>query len=276
MVKKPFLSAFGAAHLDRIARLESAPAPTSVPATVHTFAGGAAFNVARQFVRAGGAATLWTPGNAHDLAAGAAGVLLRSIPSTVDAPPSYTAIVDPDGELVVAASDMRRYDELPALGDTIEYGNHVLLDANLSTSALRSIVSRCPAEARLYAMAVSPAKIDRLMELPRRLDVLFANVHEIAALGLDPERPPNFCRAAVITDGARRLVHVDERSRTVHDVDAIRPVDVTGAGDAVAGAFLRATIAGASKSDALRLASEAARETILGEGPYPFLRTTPC
>ena len=257
------LTAVGAAHFDHIARLLSAADAASVPGVTQRFAGGAAFNAVRQFVRAGGTATLHVPGPIVRLRRYAGGVQLCSLTSSATEP-SYTAILDSEGELVVAVADMRSYDQLaPCAADVVPLAPYMLVDANLPTALLERLAQRLPNHAKLFAMAVSPAKIVRLAGIAERIDILFCNEREHAAAPLP-------VRATVVTAGADPVRYEDATEAISHPIDRTVPVDVTGAGDAVTGAFLFANLSGASHAEALQAAVNAARETIAGEGPFPF------
>ena len=256
------LSAFGAAHFDTIAKLDRPPEPASIPGRVRRYAGGAGFNASRQHVRAGGRATLHTPGPVEQLRPYAAGVALAPIGAS-DGGPSYTAILDPAGDLVVAVADMDCYDRLQPDEADARGASHLLVDANLSAAFLEALVAGLAPEVKLYAMAVSPAKIGRLSSFAERIDILFANRRERQAANLP-------VRAALVTDGPGAMRFESADGSISHRVDPQPVVDVTGAGDAVAGTFLFALMNGSDPATALAMAAAAAAETIAAAGPFPF------
>lgn len=265
------LLAFGACHLDRIARLDSSPHPASIPGRVTSFPGGAAFNVCRHVAQAGFDPCLWTAGDVVVDRTMAVGVDLRALPNEGTSPPSYTAILDPSGGLVVAVADMERYDTLPPfIPEELAGATEVLIDANLSATFLAELVANIPASARVHAMAVSPAKVGRLLPFADRVDVLFASRAEIEALPGKFHEACALFRAVVVTEGHLPVRHVSAGRTIVQVIELIDPRDVTGAGDAMAGGFIGARLSGADVRQALASGASAARRTILAEGPFPF------
>ena len=262
------LLAFGAAHLDRIARLDGAPRTASIPGRVRAHAGGAAFNAARHVAAAGALVDLWTPGEIEAVEPAASGVRLHPLGATAGEAPSYTAVLDPEGELVLAVSDMRRYDELHAsVPPPAKSAEALLVDANLPAPFLQELADTMSAGTALYAMAVSPTKIGRLLPIAERIDCLFANRAE--AEELPPGSLSRF-RSVVLTDGPNGLLYIEGETRTAYLVETVRPIDVTGAGDAIAGGFVAARLSGRSIAEALAAAEAAAQRTIMVEGPFPF------
>ena len=267
----PSLVAFGAAHLDAIATLDQPPRAASVPGRVRTFAGGAAFNAARHVAAAGRTVELHTPGAIEAVRSAAAGVSLRPLGDALHGAPSYSAILDPDGELVVAVADMRAYDELEADVALPQIdAAHVLVDANLPSAVLARLASRLPPVTALHAMAVSPAKARRLLAVAKRIDVLFANAREIEAVASGPRQAAELFRSVVMTDGPRGIHHFAGAAHRHQPAAPREVVDVTGAGDAVAGGFLAARLSGSSIAEALVAGAEAAARTLQVAGPFPF------
>lgn len=258
----------GGAHLDRRGMIEGpAHLHASNPGRWLVQPGGGAFNAASALARLGNAVTLIAPrggDTAGELVAAAveeAGIEDRPVVFLDRATPTYTAILDERGDLVVALADMALYDafrprqcDRRQLREAIAGADFVLTDANLSADTLAALASRCrEAGTPLAAIAISPAKVVRLKPALPDLACLFMNSREAAALaGADegnghwPERlRAEGLRSAVISSGADAVVAYDEDG-----VWRIRPprvesvVDVTGAGDALAGATLSALAAG--------------------------------
>ena len=276
VIRSTDVLAFGAAHWDTIARLSEATCAASVPGHTARHAGGAAFNVCRHLASAGLGVTLAVPHDdvAIEKAALAANVTLVPLAATEPAAPSYTTILDSSGDLVVACADMRAYDTLPPSAvastfATIVDPDAVLLDANLPMPVLERIVDRFAGRAILAGLAVSPAKVGRFASVLGRLDVLFTSQAEREALGeLDEHDLP---RALIVTNGSRPIEIVSANTMDLVPVMPVRPVDVTGAGDALAGATLVHLLRGSDVTNAVRQACRVATHAVRHEGPF-----TPC
>jgi sugar/nucleoside kinase (ribokinase family) len=162
-----------------------------------------------------------------------------------------------------------------ALREAISNARAILVDANLPEAALRAVAER--AVGPIFAIAISPAKAPRLTAIASRIHTIFMNIREAKALtGHDDARQRldglaalGFSRA-VITDGSRAVLVLDgEACQAVIPPSAAKVADVTGAGDALAGA----TLAALSKdnntglADAVRSGVAAAQLTLRVEGP---------
>jgi pseudouridine kinase len=162
--------AIGGAHIDRKGWLDArtGPAPP-IPAIGRAEPGGGVFNAARNLARLGHQVTLVAPRGGDGAAASwwrgrEAQAGLRIVPLTFldRATPSYTAILEPDGNLVTALADMALYDLVPArrlltvAAAQVEAwsGPILLMDSNLPESALAGL-----AEA---AACARPAACSRL------------------------------------------------------------------------------------------------------------------
>jgi pseudouridine kinase len=247
----------GAAHVDVKARLVGETHPgTSNPARVVRTPGGVAGNVARNLGRLGLPVSLFTMlgddpegrallGDLHAAAVDTSGVLRSSGPPTA----SYTAVLDRDGRLVVAAADMEVYDALDtAWADRVGRALHgfdvLVVDANLSAATLAGLL-RHAGTSLVLADPVSVPKAGRLEGVLSRLDAVFPDRAEALVLaGLLPgvETSVAASAAAIRRRGARAVVvslgsrgaYLDEPAgvRQVGPHAARTVVDVTGAGDA--------------------------------------------
>src|SRR5690606_21264876 len=110
---KPKILAVGAAHLDRRGRMSGNYVPAaSNPGTIHEEVGGGVFNALRNAVRHGVSGALLSlrggdlAGNAVARAVYEAGVSDLSVTFIDRTTPSYTALLDADGELIVGFADM--------------------------------------------------------------------------------------------------------------------------------------------------------------------------
>ena len=106
----------GGAHVDRRGRISGETAPgASNPGSWFVEAGGGAFNAARNLARLGHRVRLVSPrggdadGDIVATAAEAAGIEDTPFTFLDRATPSYTAIIERDGNLVIALADMDLY-----------------------------------------------------------------------------------------------------------------------------------------------------------------------
>jgi len=277
----------GATNLDRICRLELPMAGgASIPGRVSEFPGGAGLNVASNLAAFGVPVTIATV-LGSDIAADVLtraindrGVLAR-IHTVEGASASYTAILQPDGDLVVAVNDMDVYRQFDAdtLADeikTLEEADWLIIDANLETSALEDLM-RTPA--RLAALTVSTAKAPRLRGFTGKLDLLFTNRREALAMGgkdvggsmdaVTETLRELDVKQAVISDGPSPVMVLDDGECTFIPVPSCPAIsDVTGAGDALVAGTLQRLMTGENLCDAVRSGIAAAQAILQVEGPW--------
>lgn len=280
----------GGCHLDRKALADAAlVAGVSNPASVMAGFGGVARNVAENLCRLGVAVELVS--RLGDDADGR-GVLalLRSLPLGIEnvtqSPAMPTAFhliaLQPDGEMLVGLADMRIYDEITAallrgLPKDLWQADAVFADCNLPAESLSFIAEAVDSSCALAINGVSPAKATRAAQVIAAADFLFVNEAEAAALtgagtGKGVGRPePEALAAAllakgvgevVLTLGAEGLLLADDR-RCLRLNSLPGPLrDVTGAGDALAAAYLESRLQGLDMEAAGRRALAAARLTL--------------
>lgn len=271
------IAVFGGAHIDRRGRISGSTAPgASNPGTWFEEAGGGGFNAARNLSRLGHCVTMIGPrggdaaGDIVAAAAEAAGVIDRPFIFLDRKTPSYTAILENDGNLVIALADMDLYAlftprrlQQRATREIATASELVLMDANLPPETLASLLGSAGTDKRLRAgIAVSPAKVVRYRECLAGLDFLFMNEAEARALtGAEPataEEWPLLLRSAglsggVVTRGSRAAVAFDREGACLGRPPALPALaDVTGAGDALASGFLSARLAGGDICACLR------------------------
>ena len=187
----------GGAHLDRRGRIGG---PTvmgaSNPGSLFEEAGGGGFNAARNLARLGAAVTMVSPRGgdaAGELVAQAAcdaGITDKPFVFLDRRTPSYTAILEADGNLVIAIADMDLYRlfgprrvQQRQLREQIAAASALLTDANLPAETLAAALGLAEAKGRLKAgIAISPAKVLRFLPSLDALDLLFMNRAEAAAL----------------------------------------------------------------------------------------------
>lgn len=276
----------GAAHLDRRARLLAPPVPgSSNPVTVTTGWGGVARNVAEGLARLGMPAALLSrlgpEAEADRLLAALAAAGVEVAPATRNADAataSYTAVLDPTGELVLGLADMAIYDGMDAgffaaRAALLRGHRHWFADANLPAAGLARLLAEKPAGGFVAANTVSVAKAPRLTGLLGAVDLLFCNRAEAAALsgaGPAPEAAAAALRAAgagavVVTLGAEGALLATAAGTMRLPSPAAAARDVTGAGDALIAATLQGWIAGLPPADALRRGLAAAALTVACE-----------
>jgi sugar/nucleoside kinase (ribokinase family) len=274
--------AAGGAHIDRRGQV-SGPyiAAASNPGTMREDVGGGVFNALRTAVRRGAAASLLSlrggdaAGETVARAIREAGIADLSATFLDRSTPSYTAILDNAGELVVGFADMALYDlafpkqaRRSSLREAAKAADALLVDANLPEAALERLAGLMGSKP-VFAIAISPAKVVRLKAIMKLLTLAFLNRREVRALtGLDRDAPAaeivaglrgTGLRSAVVTAGGHAVVGYDASGAFQLAPPAPRHVaDVTGAGDALAGATVAAMLRGHPLRMALREGAAAA------------------
>jgi sugar/nucleoside kinase (ribokinase family) len=253
--------------------------------------GGGAFNALRSAVRRGVCASLLSVRGgdaAADMVARAiegAGIADISAVFLDRTTPSYTALLDSDGELVAGFADMALYEiAFPRqmvrakVREAIAAADAVLCDANLPRSALGRLVALCTNKP-VFAIAISPAKVIRLQPVLADLALLFMNRREVAALtGLEPGEPGTEMAAAlrraglqcgVVTSGSGPVLGFDAEGDFIIAPPSTQVTDVTGAGDALAGATIAALLRGLTLRAALREGVAAAMLAVASPNAVP-------
>jgi pseudouridine kinase len=260
------VTCIGAANLDRKLRSTAAIAlHTSNPGRQSESFGGVARNIAENLARLGTPAALLTAtgkdssGAALLAHAQSLGIDTGGTLQLADAASgTYTAVLDQDGEMVVALADMALYDRLdPAFIDAcqnrIAASALVVADLNLPLETVEALIAQARRlDAPLVLVAVSEPKMARLPRDLRGVRLLILNRGELAArvgrelaseTELDAavaEMRAQGARDLIVTRGADGVLFTrggageDQIVRLyAHGADI---VDVTGAGDAFAAA----------------------------------------
>lgn len=256
------LTVIGACHADITLQLETKTAAGRTnPATTHVMPGGVAANIARAlrasdvnrqigFVGATAGdddrAEKWLQSSGID------SEFLR-----MDAaPPTYTAILDQHGELLIGAADMGLYERV--LADNLlpmlpEQPRTVVIDANFPAEVLLAVAQSLPDRTELFAAGTSIEKVDRLFPLMTRLDALSLNRAEAGKLtGADDgvaalagslltklQRPD---ARILVSDGADLAALACGGEVVVSHPPEIELTNANGAGDAMAAAFFQACL----------------------------------
>lgn len=280
------IAVVGACHVDRKARAEAALIlGASNPANLQVCAGGVARNVAENLCRLGAAVELITRlGQDAEGDALLAGLTklpldLEGVTRSAAAPTAFHLIaLQPDGEMLVGVADMRIYNEvtpavLQALPQRLWSVDAIFADCNLPSETLAFLVGLRRHERRLAVNGVSPAKAVRLRPHLAACDLLFVNRQEAAALldwepqEVDPAAAAAGLLAAgvgevVITLGREGIYLARQEEALMLQNFESRLRDVTGAGDALAAAFLEARLKDCDLATAGRRALAAAQLTV--------------
>jgi sugar/nucleoside kinase (ribokinase family) len=288
--------AIGGAHIDRKGWLSAPHRPgASNPGRWESEAGGGVFNAARNLSRLGHQVTLVAPRGgdaaAEAVARAAEEAGLEDFPLTFldRATPSYSAILEPDGNLVTALADMALYDLIPArrlltsrLRERLAQADLLLMDSNLPASALAAMAEAAATLGLpLAVIAVSPAKVVRWKQSLANISCLAMNAAEAAALtGARPQSPDEWhsllasagLTGGIVTSGAGPVAAFSAASAGPASTVLLPPPldqvrDVVGAGDALASGYLDGWLAGDTIGDSLTRGIALARLTASVRGP---------
>lgn len=287
-MKRPKLLGIGGAHIDRRGVMAADYIPgASIPGKMTEETGGGVFNALRVAVQFGVSASLISVrgGDAAGelVAAEAKKAGIEDLSSTFldRTTASYTALLDRHGDVVAALADMDIYERaLPRqitrrkTRDAIDAADAVLIDANIPEESIIRLL-RIVAQKPVFALAISPAKAVRVRPVLRLLAGLFLNKREARAiLGLAPDDTSGSdelalsmsdlgLSRAILTDGANAVCMLDDGNTQLFTPPATEHVeDVTGAGDALAGASLAALLNGGTFESALAQGLAAASVTV--------------
>ncbi|MFM9695423.1 PfkB family carbohydrate kinase [Streptomyces europaeiscabiei] len=281
----------GGANMDhKVRSLAPVTRHTSNPGRSHTSPGGVGRNIAENLARLG------TP--THLIAAigrdpagesllrdtQAAGVRTDHVHLSIHPTGTYTAVLDADGDLLVAVADMTATDELsPAdlhhIRELVAGATMLVLDGNLATATLNYVADL--AKAADVPVVIDPVSVPKAALLgpgivpERPYFAVTPNKDELRALvglpvGTDEEI---LSAAAALHD--RGVTHVWVRLGPVGSVlssaghghtflpaPRTEVVDVTGAGDSMLAAFVHAVLGGAEPVEAARFGHAAAALTV--------------
>ncbi len=276
----------GAANVDRLAKITGpAVLGTSNPGSVEIRAGGVARNVAVSLINYGLNVSLYSrigddPDGAFVLQS-LSPVECHHIQSSKNArTATYTAVLGPDGELVIGHADMAIYDEItpselvliPAAFGDVEV---CFADANLPAESLAWLADH-KGRARFYVDAVSVTKSTKLTPILDRLDGLFCNSDEAAQIlgvsqafevdELARQLARLGCPAGIVTMGPDPLAIWQDNNIDVLTLEAVPAKDVTGAGDALIAGTLAKLAGMANFREAARFGIDQARLAVTKMG----------
>jgi pseudouridine kinase len=261
----------GGANVDVVARPSGRAEPaTSNPGRVTVTPGGVGRNIAEVLARLGTRTVLVSAvgGDHHgDLVVEAsteAGIDLTHLRQVDGTTGAYVAMLDAGGELMAGVADMADADLAPedVDPDLLRSADLVVLDGNLRPETLAAALDA----AGTVPVALDPVSVPKAARLRetlagRHLFLVSAGVAELAALGpvsadLVWERRGPAGSTLTGPDGPDGAV--DLPALHVDDI-----VDVTGAGDAMLGAFLHAWLRGATGAEAAAYGHAAAALTVV-------------
>jgi len=255
---------------------------TSNIGQMRTSLGGVARNVAENLARLGiGAELLSLVGDdpeGREILAGSrrAGIGMHRVavvPNAATA--SYTAIFNGDGELVIGLADMAVFDGIaPCLVEealaATQDDTLLFADANLPAAALLAVAAGKKART-LAAAPVSRQKLARLTAILPDIDILFLNRYEAATLlGRSDDDAGMLARRlaegsvgrGLLTLGPNGAIAWEAGEVTNIPALAAQPLNVNGAGDALAAATLARLACGDDFVAAARRAMAAAALTV--------------
>jgi pseudouridine kinase len=289
--ERPGVVVIGGANVDIKARSRDRVRPaTSNPGWASMTPGGVGRNVAENLARLGVRTFLVSAIGRDALGDNllsqtvAAGVRCEYVQRTELATGTYTAVLDRDGELIVAVSDMAAVDALGtatvnAARDVISAAGLLVLDGNLAVSALTHASDlAAAAQVRTILEPVSVPKAARIassISADRPLFAVTPNRDELAALtGLPTRTDKQLQKAADSLHGrgvAQVWVRLGARGSLLSsagDGTSWLPAgpatvaDVTGAGDAMLAAFCYAVLNDEDPIEAARYGQAAAILTL--------------
>jgi pseudouridine kinase len=286
----------GGAHIDRRGQMAAEFIPgASIPGAMREDVGGGAFNALRNAVQRGVAGRMLSvrggdaAGETVARAIEAAGIEDLSVTFLDRRTPSYTALLDRHGDVVAALADMSLYDiafgkqlRRASVREAVTQADAIFCDANLSAEALARL-PKLAAGKPIFAIAISPAKATRLAPILADISCLFLNTREAGALtGLGSGAPATDIatalgglgvRRAVLSSGESPVLAFDQAGLFSIMPPAPRDIhDVTGAGDALAGATTAAILRGIAFSDAVREGLAAAKLALECTDAVPTLQ----
>ena len=268
----PTVLCIGGANLDRKLKLsEPFKMGTSNPVTSQISCGGVARNVAENLTRLDYCAVLLSTFS-DDLDGS---WLLGQIESMgIDCSPSlkqpgmnsgsYTALQNPDGEMLLAMADMQladsiTVDQMEKIWKSMSLPDAVFLDTNFPKAVLKWVIEQCRKNRLvLHVDPVSVAKSRKLPESLEGIDTLQPNLDELESLTgtslLKHEQQIDACKSllergvkkVVLSLGSGGLLWVSEESQFSIPAISVKVTDVTGAGDALCAGVLWGQIKGYS------------------------------
>jgi pseudouridine kinase len=286
LADRPGAVVIGGANVDMKAQSAARATPhTSNPGHGSMAPGGVGRNIAENLARLGDRVHLVSMVGRDSLGAGlldhtsAAGVRVDHVARTDRATGTYTAVLDANGEMLVAIADMEAIDDLgpeqiQAARDVIARAGVLVVDGNVRRDAFDYALDL----ARGVRVIVEPVSVPKAAALKDSLDArVFAITpgrDELGALTDLPTRTDRQLRTAAgaLHDRGISVVWVSlgDRGSLLSTPDESTEIpalpttvtDVTGAGDSMVAAFCHVLLDGGTPLEAARLGHAAAALTI--------------
>lgn len=286
LAEQPGAVVIGGANIDLKARsTDRATGQTSNPGHGSMAPGGVARNIAENIARLGNRVHLISVVGRDPMGdnllehTSSAGVRVEHVARTDRQTGTYTAVLDVDGELIVAIADMEATAELGPeqlnnARDVIAAAGVLVLDGNLSVDTLDYALDLSFGVPTIFEPVSVPKAAGLADAIDGRVFAVTPNRDELAALTDSPTRTDRQVRTAASSLHARGVelvwVRLGERgsmlSTADHTVDipAVPTAveDVTGAGDSMLGAFCHVLLEGGSPEEAARFGHAAAALTL--------------
>ncbi|WP_310526834.1 PfkB family carbohydrate kinase [Nocardioides sp.] len=286
LAESPGAVVIGGANMDLKARSQArATSHTSNPGHGSMAPGGVARNIAENLARLGDRVHLVSVVGRDPLGenllshTAAAGVRIEHVARTDRPTGTYTAVLDVDGELIVAIADMAATaelgpDQVQAARDVIASAGVLVLDGNLRRDALEHALDLSGGVRTIFEPVSVPKAAALKDALDSRLYAVTPNRDELAALTDLPTRTDRQVRTAAATLHARgvELVWIRMGGRgswllttdELIEIPALRAdvEDVTGAGDSMLAAFCHVLLDGGTPEQAARFGHAAAALTV--------------
>ena len=280
------ITVIGGAHVDRRGRINGDTKPgSSNPGSWFEEAGGGGFNAARNLALLGHDVSMISvsggdaAGELVARAAERAGVALEGFTFLDRQTPSYTAILEADGNLVIALADMALYDLMTPrrlrvnwVRDRLTGSDLVLCDANLPAETIAALAALLkPHGVPLAGIGISPAKVGRCKGSLGEFTFLFMNEAEARTLAGPQDTSiawPQALRAIGLRGGAitrgtdQAVIWSGDQACMLAPPKLDVIGDVTGAGDAFAAGALHAFLQGQTLSDIVKSATALASLTV--------------
>ena len=268
----------GGALMDLLAHSRQPLVPrTSNPARLHTTPGGVGRNIAENLARLGTPVALVAVvgpdafGDRILVESEAAGVDVREMITMPEPTGTYLAVLEPDGEMSVALSDLAATegltpDRLRAAEPTIAAADLLVIDGNIPAAAVGWLLDVASAHGiRAVIDPVSVAKATRLADALAPHRPVFAitpNADELVALGGTAELLARGVEAVWVRQGpAGSTLYAAGTPAVELPAPPTGVVDVTGAGDAATAGLVHALLAGSDLVAAARFGQGAAALT---------------
>ncbi len=286
LAEQPGAVVIGGANVDLKARSTArATSQTSNPGHGSMAPGGVGRNVAENIARLGDRVHLISVVGRDPMGDNlldhttAAGVRIEHVTRTDRPTGTYTAVLDSDGELIVAIADMEATaelgpEQLHSARDIIATAGVLVLDGNINLGALNYALDLAAGVRTIFEPVSVPKAAGLKDAIDARVYAVTPNRDELAALTDLPTRTDRQVRTAAQSLHARGVelvwIRLGERGSMLSTADHIIELaavatdveDVTGAGDSMLGAFCHVLLAGGSAKEAARFGHAAAALTI--------------